>query len=125
MSFLPQVGYAAAAIAFVLATILAATIWRARYDGPALLFATVSPAVCCGMLAHTSTTGLMEPLPAFAAELVVDIAWLNFVGSLFRGAVIGRSFLMMRYGGVVIALVVLLVGVFAHFLPEVLPLGPL
>lgn len=123
MSFLPQVGYAAAAIAFAVATVLAATIWRARYDGPALLFATVSTAVWCGMLAHTSATGLMAPLPAFAAELVVDIAWLNFVGSLFRGAVIGRSFLIMRYGGVAVAFVVLLVGVAAQLVPGTLGLN--
>ena len=91
MSFLPQVGYAAAALAFALLTLLAATIWRARYDGPALLFATVSTSIWCGLLAHASATGLVSPLPTFVAELVVDIAWLNFVGSLFRGALAGRS----------------------------------
>jgi len=123
MSFLPQIGYAAAAIAFVIVMLLAATVWRARYDGPALLFATLATAIWCGLLAHASATGLVLPLPTFVAELVVDIAWLNFVGSLFRGAVIGRSFLVVRYGGVAIAFAVLVTGVFAFLSPGVLPLN--
>ena len=123
MSFLPQIGYAAAALAFALLTILAATIWRARYDGPALLFATVSTTVWCSLLAHASATGLFSPLSAFAAELVVDIAWLNFVGSLFRGALVGRSFLVFRYGGVAVAFAVLVTGIVVHLNPAVLALN--
>ncbi len=123
MSFLPQIGYAAAALAFALVTILAATIWRARYDGPALLFATVSTSVWCGLLAHASAMGLVSPLPTFVAELVVDIAWLNFVGSLFRGALAGRSFLLFRYGGVAIALGVLVTGLFVYLSPGTLSLN--
>ena len=123
MSFLPQIGYAAAALAFALLTILAATIWRARYDGPALLFATVSTSVWCGLLAHASATGLISPLPTFVAEVVVDIAWLNFVGSLFRGALAGRSLLAFRYGGVAIALGVLATGLFAYLSPGMLSLN--
>jgi len=122
ISFLPQIGYAAAGIAFIVLTILAATLWRARYDGPALLFATVSTAIWCGLLAYSAATGLVARLPAFVAELVVDIAWLNFAGSLFRGALVGRTVFFVRYGALAAAVAVLATGVFAELYPELLPL---
>ena len=122
ISFLPQIGYAAAALAFAILTVLAATVWRARYDGPALLFATISTTVWCALLAHSAATGIVAPLPSFISELIADIAWLNFVGSLFRGALIGRGFPVVRYGGVAIAVVVLAVGIFAELYPGLLSL---
>ena len=123
ISFLPQIGYAAAGIAFVVLTILAATLWRARYDGPALLFATVSTAIWCGLLAYSAATGLVELPPAFVAELIVDIAWLNFAGSLFRGALVGRTVFFVRYGALAIAVAVLATGLVAEFYPGLLPLA--
>ena len=117
---LPQIGYAAAAATSAVLTVLAATVWRARYDGPALLFATISTTAWCAILAHSAATGVILPLPGFIAEVVVDIAWLNFVGSLFRGAITGRSFLVIRYGGVAIAAIVLLLGIIVELQPGLL-----
>ena len=111
-----QAGYLAAAVLFAALAIMAATRWRARYDGFALAFATVSTIVWCGFIGVTPWTGEVSSIWMFVAEVVADIAWLNFIGSLFRGAIMPRSFNLLRYGGVFTGVVVLVIGLAGEFL---------
>ena len=106
-----QAGYVVAAGFFALLTIVAATWWRARYDGFALGFATVATAVWCGLIGFSPWSGEVSSLWMFGAEVIADIAWLNFIGSLFRGAVMPRSFNLIRYGGVAVGVLVLALGI--------------
>ncbi|NNF48782.1 MAG: PEP-CTERM system histidine kinase PrsK [Woeseiaceae bacterium] len=106
-----QAAYLGAAVLFAALAIAAATRWRARYDGFALAFGTVSTTAWCGIIGVSQWTGEISSTWMFVAELVTDIAWLNFIGSLFRGAIMPSSFNVIRYGGVVTGVVAVVLGV--------------
>ena len=105
------VGYGLAGTAFLFLSLLLVIDFRKRPQGLLLVGAAAATAVWGGVFAAGSTLFTLAPFHVFMLELAVDAAWLMFLSGLLSGAVGSPYFQMVRYGGVLIAVVIMLAGI--------------
>ncbi len=111
----PLFSYSAAAVAFVTLTGLLMTVWRDRTRGSLLTVACMVSAAWAVVLAFSSTQAVLPISRILLVELVHDSAWLIFLSSLLGGAVAVESNWLVRRGGVVLGLGLLVAGLLLEF----------
>ena len=104
------IGYASAATAFVVLTVLLLTIWRDRMVGNVLPIVSLTGAGWAALLAYSATLTDVAVFQIFLIEIVHDFVWLFFLSSFLAGAVSSNSSWLLRYGGIVLCTVLLAIG---------------
>ena len=106
-----SLGYALAAAAYLLLTLLLVTSFRQRMRGLLLAGAAFVTVVWAGAYVGGATLYALASFDVFVLEFVHDAAWLMFLAGFLSGAVGGSQFRYMRYAGVLTAISILLVGI--------------
>ncbi len=104
-------GYLGAAAAFAAFTVALVTVWQQRVRGSLLTLASAVTVVWAIGFAVTALLAQGSASRVFIIEMIHDLTWLVCLSSLLGGAVAVRSNWLVRRGGVVLALVLLLIGV--------------
>ncbi len=117
MSLSPAiVGYLAAAVLFLLLAAAVLTTWRQRFRGSSLALATLATAGWGAALAWSADAAHFSGDLLFAAEFLLDAAWLLFLASLLAGGLMTQRVWVVRNAGVLLALAILALGLLAaHF----------
>ena len=108
---LQQIGYGLSGLTYLLLSILLLTSFRGRLRGGLLTAAALTTAawsLAIILLARTSAT---TPLQLFLTEISHDAVWLVFLSALLSGAVSAARYWLVRYGGILLAAGILIVGV--------------
>jgi putative PEP-CTERM system histidine kinase len=91
--------------------------FRGRLQGGLLLAAAVTTMLWASAFAWNAWQAFLTPLQLFIIELANDAAWLAFLSALLGGAVSIPRYWLVRHGGVMLAAVVLLYGVWQSIYP--------
>jgi len=108
-------GYSAAAAAFAILTGLLLTLWRDRVRGSLLIAACLVTVIWAAVLAFSSTQTAVPISRIVLTEIAHDVAWLIFLSSILGGAVATESNWVVRRGGVVLGLVLLVAAMLLEF----------
>lgn len=108
-------GYVGAAAAFAFLTVLLLTKWRERTRGSLLTLASLVAIAWAVSLVDASLRPSVSGARIYFTEIVHDCAWLIFLSSLLGGAVAVRSNWLVRRGGVVLGLSLLVAGILLEF----------
>ncbi|HWM27914.1 MAG TPA: XrtA/PEP-CTERM system histidine kinase PrsK [Woeseiaceae bacterium] len=112
LSSLSAVGYAVAAVAFLILGILLVTSWQGKLHGAMLAIAAIVSALWGFALAIGVTDPALAVVKVFLAETLRNGSWLVFLSVLFAGgAGGGAGHRVLVYGGPVLAGGVLISGV--------------
>ena len=104
-------GYGLAGAAFLFLFLSLLTSLRKRPQGFLLVAAAAVTVVWAGSFVGDSTLFMLTPFHIFVLELAVDVTWLMFLSGLMSGAVGSSRIQVVRYGGVLIAAGILVVGI--------------
>ena len=110
-------GYSIAAVLYLGMSIALVTVWRGRFKGPSLFLASFITSIWCAVIAYGAAYGGIPRVMGFAVEVAADVAWLVFILSLFRGAIIKDVSLVGRYLGVVVGFAILAIGLASELWP--------
>ena len=105
------IGYAGAAAAFAILTVLLLTVWRERVRGSLLTVACFVTVLWAASLVEASLRVDVSTTRVFLTEIIHDTVWLFCLSSLLGGAVAVKSNWLVRRGGSVLGLVLLVAGV--------------
>jgi putative PEP-CTERM system histidine kinase len=108
-------GYAAAAVAFAILTVLLFTVWRKRIRGSLLPVACVVSVAWAVTLAYGNLEPAFFGSNVYFAEFVHDTVWLFCLSSLVGGAVGASSRWLVRWGGVTLGSGLLVAGLLLEF----------
>lgn len=108
------IGYSSAAAAFAVLTGLLLTIWRTRVRGSLLTIASAMTFLWAIVLAYYSTRSMPISSVLFA-EMIHDSTWLIFLASLLGGSIAVESNWVVRRGGVLLGLGLLIAGLLLEF----------
>ena len=103
MASLMLIGHAAAALGFLVLTLLLATAWRGRREGGLLLAASAATALWAAVTAWQASEFYPSSLFVVAAELLRDVLWLWFLLAVLAQ---GRAASARRFLRVTTALLV-------------------
>lgn len=109
------IGYSAAAIAFGILTGFLVSVWRSRVRGSMLTLAVAVTGAWAAVLAWTSLYPAIEPSRVFLVEITHDCMWLFFLSTMLSGGVAVDSNWLVRRGGLVLGLVLLVFGLLLEF----------
>lgn len=109
-------GYGLAAAGYLLLTLLLLAAFRQRMRAPFLAIATVSMAVWGAIFAANGEWLRLDAFQYFLLEFALDAAWLLYLASLLAGAVGGMQFRLLRFGGLALAVGILILGTVLEFL---------
>ena len=121
---LPFLSYGSAAIAFAALTIALLFVWRDRVKDDLLSFASLATMIWAALHAAGYGPVQLSPSQAFALETGIAGVWLFYFASLLRGAVTSRRAQLLRFGGVILAVGLLLVASYTEWVAEHVP-GPM
>jgi putative PEP-CTERM system histidine kinase len=113
-------GYGLVAALYGAAVILILASYRGRLRSAYFAVALGVTALWGAVYASFASQWLISPLVLLTTESAIDIAWLVFLASLLAGSASSLTSTVIRFGGVILAVGVLLVGVALHVLS---PLG--
>jgi putative PEP-CTERM system histidine kinase len=102
-------------VAYVVLTGLLLTFWRDRTRGSFLPLISAVAAGWAMMLAYYSTQFGVPVSRVLLVEMANDSAWLIFLSSLLGGAVATQSNWLVRHGGIVLGLGLLIVSLLFEF----------
>jgi putative PEP-CTERM system histidine kinase len=111
---LEAVGYGLAGLSFLILTVLILTSFRERLRGGLLAAAAILAAVWAFALATNASDQSLSPLLLFTAEIVHDGTWFAFFAALLSGAAGVGRYSLVRYGGVILVIILLVLGVVFH-----------
>ena len=110
---LTVIGYALAGIAFLAIAVVLLLRWSAQLHGVWLALAAATTGIWGFVLAASSDAPATVGLPVFMAELSNDAAWLLFLSMLLSDAVGYPRNRLLRFSGVLIALLVIVAGIWS------------
>lgn len=105
------IGYVVAGTAFLILIVWALFVWRGRARGSALLAALFISAIWSFLFAYSGIRGASPGFSILVYELVHDLTWLVFLGLLLGHGAADRSNKMVRRGGVLLVIGLLLAGI--------------
>jgi putative PEP-CTERM system histidine kinase len=109
---LQSIGYGLACLVFLIFALLLATRFRGRAQGGILLIAAIVSAAWAFGLAYDSAISNLPASRIFVLEFMFDGVWLLFLAALLTGAVGTAQVWLVRFGGVLLAIGLLLVGLY-------------
>jgi putative PEP-CTERM system histidine kinase len=116
MSFsLPFLSYGSAAIAFAVLTVALVSVWRYRVKDSLLSFASLATVIWAAVIAVDGGPVQLSPSQLFALEAGIAGVWLFFFASILRGALASRRSQFLRFGGVALAVGLLLVASYTEW----------
>ena len=104
-------GYGLAGAAFAILALLLLTIWRDRMRGSLLSVACVAGSFWGALLAFLATQPAATDFQLFLIEILHDCFWLLFLSALLAGSITVASNWWVRWGGVLLGIVLFLIGV--------------
>jgi putative PEP-CTERM system histidine kinase len=118
---LPFFSYGSAAAAFAALTIALLSVWRQRETDGLLSFASLATMAWAAVLSVADGPVLLTPSQLFALETGVAGVWLYYFASILRGALTSRRAQLLRFGGVILAVMLLLVASYTEWIAEHAP----
>ncbi|NOX69178.1 MAG: PEP-CTERM system histidine kinase PrsK [Gammaproteobacteria bacterium] len=110
-SFVTVLGYSSAGIAFLALLVRLLADRHELLGGRQLILATSVTMIWASMLAFAAVSNQLSGFQVFLIEISHDTVWLIFLAALMSGALSSERIWLMRYGGVLLSIVVLLLGV--------------
>ena len=108
---LPTIGYGVGAAAFFILALMLLTVWRGRLRGSFLLVACLATVVWGVVLALVPVALKISAFHVFLTEILIDGVWLLFLASLMRGAVVSEQTWLLRFGGLILVAILLVIGI--------------
>lgn len=114
-SNLQIIGYALTGLVSLALAMLLVTRRQTQAQGIALLIAAVMSAVWGFGLAYDARYPSSSPIGVFVLEFLFDAGWLLFLSVLMSGSISRSSIWLVRFGGLLVAMGVLLAGLTSEF----------
>ncbi len=112
---LQNIGYGLAGLVYLLLSLLLLTSFRGRLRGGLLTAASLVTAAWAFAMVLTATAPGLTSLQVFLAEILHDAAWLIFLSALLSGAVGAGRYWIVRFGGILLAAGILVIGIGQEF----------